>query len=82
MFLKSLSILNKMKFILKQLLEKNRCNLHYRKTQKEGLKPEHPFKNSYSKSSHPGVLLGKDVPKICSKFTEEHPCRSAISIKL
>ena len=26
--------------------------------------------------------LGKDVPKICSKFTVEHPCRSAISMKL
>ena len=26
------------------------------------------------------VFLVKDVPKICSKFTREHPCRSAISI--
>ena len=26
--------------------------------------------------------LGKGVLKICSKFTVEHPCRSAISIKL
>ena len=24
----------------------------------------------------------KGVLKICSKFTEEHPCRSAVSIKL
>ena len=28
------------------------------------------------------MFLGKGVPKICSKFTGEHPCRSAISIKL
>ena len=31
------------------------------------------------KSSHPEVFLGKGVLKICSKFTREHPCRSAIS---
>ena len=29
-----------------------------------------------------GVFLGKGVLKTCSKFTGEHPCRSAISIKL
>ena len=34
------------------------------------------------RSSHPEVFLGKDVLKICSKFTGEHPCRSAISITL
>ena len=28
------------------------------------------------------LLLGKGVLEICSKFTGEHPCRSAISIKL
>ena len=33
-------------------------------------------------SSHPEVFLWKSVLKICSKFTGEHPCRSAISIKL
>ena len=33
-------------------------------------------------SSHPEVFLGKDVRKICSKFTGEHLCRSVISIKL
>ena len=32
--------------------------------------------------SLPKVLLGKCVLKICNKFTGEHPCRSAISIKL
>ena len=26
------------------------------------------------KSSLPEVFLGKDVVKICSKFTGEHPC--------
>ena len=34
------------------------------------------------RSSRPEVLLGKGVLKICSKFTGEHPCRSAISAKL
>ena len=34
------------------------------------------------RSSRPEVFLGKGVLKICSKFTGEHPCRSAISIKL
>ena len=34
------------------------------------------------RSSRSEVFLGKAVLKICSKFTGEHPCRSAISIKL
>ena len=34
------------------------------------------------KSSHREVFLGKGVLKICIKFTGEHPCQSAISIKL
>ena len=34
------------------------------------------------RSSRPEVFLRKDVLKICSKFTGEHPRRSAISIKL
>ena len=33
-------------------------------------------------SSHPEMLLGKGVLKICSQFTEERLCRSAILIKL
>ena len=28
------------------------------------------------------MFLGKGAPKICSKFTGEHPCRSVILIKL
>ena len=28
------------------------------------------------------MFLGKGVLKICSKFTGEHPCRNAISVKL
>ena len=35
-----------------------------------------------SRSNRPEVLLVKGVLKICSKFTGEHPCRSAILIKL
>ena len=34
------------------------------------------------RSSHLEVFLEKVVLKICRKFTGEHPCRSAISIKL
>ena len=34
------------------------------------------------RSSRPEVFLTKGVLKIYSKFTGEHPCRSAISIKL
>ena len=37
---------------------------------------------SKRRSSHPEVFLGKGVVKICSKFKGEHPCRSAISIRL
>ena len=39
------------------------------------------FKRVY-RSSHPEVFLRKGVLKTCSKFTGEHPCRNAISIKL
>ena len=35
-----------------------------------------------SRSSHTEVFLGKSVLKMCSKFTGEHPCRSAISTNL
>ena len=34
------------------------------------------------RSSRPEVFLRKGVLKICSKFAEEHPSRSVISIKL
>ena len=34
------------------------------------------------RSSHPEVFLEKGVLKICNKLTEEHLCRSVISIKL
>ena len=34
------------------------------------------------RSSHPEAFLVKGILKICHKFTEEHPCRSVISIKL
>ena len=37
---------------------------------------------SVYRSSHPEVFLGKGAMKICSKFTGEHSCRNAISIKL
>ena len=34
------------------------------------------------RSSHAELFSGRGVLKICSKFTREHPCRSAISVKL
>ena len=34
------------------------------------------------RSIPPEVFLGTGVLKIYNKFTEEHPCRSVISIKL
>ena len=34
------------------------------------------------RSSHPEVFLGKGLLEICSKFTGEHLCQIAISIKL
>ena len=40
------------------------------------------FKNPSFRSSRLDVFLGKRVLKICSKFTRERPCRSAISVKL
>ena len=40
------------------------------------------FSGAIARSSCPEVFLRKSVLKICSKFTEEHPCGSVISIKL
>ena len=40
------------------------------------------FKTLRYRSSCLGVFLEKGVLKLCSKLTGEHPCRSAISIKL
>ena len=42
----------------------------------------HFTKNKPSRSSDLEVFLVKGVLKIYSKFTEENPCQSAISIKL
>ena len=52
------------------------CNM-WGVQQKKNAKQKH----CNDRSSHPEVFLRKDVLKICSKFTGEHPCRSAISIK-
>ena len=42
----------------------------------------HFSKRALSRNSPLETFLGKVVPKLCSKFRREHPCRSAISIKL
>ena len=46
-------------------------------------KPKYHFNSTHSgwtffRNSHSEVFLGKDVLKICSKFTREHTCQSAI----
>ena len=38
--------------------------------------------NIRNRNSRPEVFLGKDIPKICNKFTGQHLCRSVISIQL
>ena len=40
------------------------------------------FRHHIFENSHSEVFLRKDVLKICTKFTGQHPCRSAISTKL
>ena len=41
-----------------------------------------PVRSLLHKSSPPEMFLGKVALKICSKFTGERPCQTAISIKL
>ena len=53
------------------------CEYHYLNDTTNLLLPSFKFR-----SSRPEVFLRKSALKICSKFTGEHPCRSAISIKL
>ena len=56
------------------------CNIHI---DKQFLNSSLKKRTSvFSRSSHQEVFQGKGVLKICSKFTEEHSCRSTISIKL
>ena len=43
---------------------------------------QHPTLSTDYRSSPPGVFLGKGDMKMCSKFKGEHPCQSAISVKL
>ena len=39
-------------------------------------------KLTYLRNSHAEMFLGRDILKICSKFTGEHPCRSAVALQL
>ena len=36
------------------------------------------LQNTENTSSPPGLFLGKDILKVCSKSTREQPCRKAI----
>ena len=46
-------------------------------------KSVHAFQDVLNyRSSHPEVFIGNGTLKICSKFTEENPWQSVISIKL
>ena len=38
------------------------------------------FLDEFLNAEPPEVFFGKDVLKICSKFTGEHPCRGMVSI--
>ena len=40
------------------------------------------FDHSVNRSRYPELSLRRGVPKICGKFTGEHPCWSVSSIKL
>ena len=42
----------------------------------------HRYTNAYHRTSYSEGFCWKSVLKICSKFTGDHPCRSAISINL
>ena len=44
--------------------------------------PEYATNRNNFRSIHQEVFLGKDVLKICNQFPGDHPCQSAISIKL
>ena len=65
----------------------NDLNVKLNEIQRQGSYMKFSLLNGFAfpvlfRSSHPEVLLGKGVLKICSKFTGEHPCQSAIWIKL
>ena len=51
-------------------------------TKREVNKDKTNYNMTNYRRSPPKVFLGKGVPKICSKFTGEHPCGSLISTEL
>ena len=63
---------------------KNKTEIFIRKTFTENLNNFDEITQQLwlCRSSSPEVFLRKGVLKVCGKFTGEHPCRSAISIKL
>ena len=66
-------------------VHKQKLTLRKKKKRKRFPRYPHRYLKSLQhiyRSSHPEVFLVKGVLKICSKRTGEHPCRSAISIKL
>ena len=60
----------------------NRCSLMFCKILRKKPVMESLYFWRHPRSSPSEVNLRNGVLKICSKFTGEHPCRSAISIKL
>ena len=75
-----------LKYISKFTGNKTSLNDHYHSCKKRRDSRRNLFKPNHShhiwfRVSHPYVFLRKGVLKIYSKFTGEHPCRSAISIK-
>ena len=64
---------------MKSLVKILEMSCHYVKYRRSNLLV---YTSSMCRSSPPEVLLWKVVLKISNKFTEEHSCRSVISIKL
>ena len=65
----------------KVILRNQYTNKNHSKTSMPFIFAPPPPKKKF-RSSPQEVFLGKCILKICSKFTREHPCRSAISIKM
>ena len=59
----------------------NFCSSPHVPTQYQGIWAKTDYKNIF-RNSHPEVFLETGVLKICTIFTGEQLCRSAISIKL
>ena len=76
--------LNSVPFLFKtwKIFKKSNFQKHWKYTSNSSISFCTWNRTFIYRRSHPEVFLGKGILKIWSKFTGEHPCRSAISIKL